>query len=241
MRMLRYLFAIALVFGLSSAAKAAGGNFQMVVVDPTVPFDVIQPVYTDTFALTFPTSGPAAGCDAPGQLPSSLPDPGDFVDCFTGINLTGNPLTALEIEFATTPLGSAQPNCPTLTSDGDFPDVTCSIVNGGADYLFDFTGGNIPAATLSNSPCYFNPNSSPGNDCDSPAVFTIAIGNVQGNPPIVTEDVVQQIDTNGVSVIANAPEPSPILLMSTGILSIGFFGVCRRRQTLAAARPPSPI
>jgi hypothetical protein len=239
MKMLRYLFAIVLVFGLTSAAKAAG--FQMVVVDPTVPLDVIQQVTSDDFVLNFPTAPPAEGCDAPGQLPGGNPG-GLFVDCFTGINLTGKPLTSLEIELPTLPFGGGgvQPSCPALTgAGGDFKDVTCTTINGGADFLFDFTDGDIVNATPFNSLCFFDPFDDPGIDCYSPAIFTIAIGNLAGGPVVVTEQVIQTIDTDDVTVVANAPEPSSILLMSTGVLSIGLFGAYRRRQILAVARPPT--
>jgi hypothetical protein len=243
MRKLRYLFATALVLGLTSMAKAAPPppppGFQVVVVDPTVPLDVIQPVYTDDFAFTFPTAPPAAGCGAPGQLPSGVPDPGEFVDCFTGINLTGAALTSLEIELPTASLGGATPNCPSLQGEGgDFIDVSCSIVGG--DYLFDFSGGDIPTATPFNSFCYFDPFWSGDVACYSPAIFTIAIGNEPGSAPIITEDVIQDIDTNGIAAVANVtvtPEPSSILLMSTGVLSLGLFAAYRRRQNLVAVPP----
>jgi hypothetical protein len=228
---------------VANAFPTNGGNFQVVVADPTVPLDVIQPVYTDDFALTFPIPpSPAAGCGAPGQLPGGVTDPGDFIGCFTGINLTGKPLTSLDIEFPTAELDDATPDCPTLTSGDEFPDITCGFTNGGADYLLQFTGGDIPTATFFNSFCYFDPFVGGYVDCYSPAIFTIAIGNVPGSAPIITEDVIQEIDNNGVTAVANVivtPEPSSILLMSTGVFSLGLFAAYRRRQILVAARPPA--
>lgn len=240
MKMLRYLFAIVLVSGLTNVAKAGPApppGFQMVVVDPTVPLDLIQPVYTDDFTLDFPVPpSPAAGCTTgkDGQLPSG--DTG-YSACFTGINLTGKPLTSLEIELPTSIIGSS-PNCSGAITDNYFSNVSCTSTNGGLDELFDFTGGDIVNATFFNSFCYFNPFAGPTVDCSSPAIFTIAIG-----APGVNLDLpggaASQIDAAGVTVIANAPEPSSILLMSTGVLSLGLFAAYRREKLLVTARPPT--
>jgi hypothetical protein len=246
MKMLRYLFAIALVFGLTSAAKAGPPTsptgtpgFQMVVVDPTVPIDIIQLVTSDDFALDFPTSGPAAGCSTTdGQLPAS--DTG-YSACFTGINLTGAPLTSLQIEL---PESVGSINCSDTFADNDFTNITCTPTGG--DYLFDFTGGDIPTATLANSSCFFDP--FPDVDCNSPAIFTIAIGFSEVNPadpsgPPIVEDLDTPAALAGINgAVADAdlptPEPSSLLLMSTGVLSLGLFGAYRRRQSLTLARPP---
>lgn len=232
MKMLRYLFAIVLVFGLTNAAKAGPVGFQMVVVDPTVPIDIIQPVFTDNFALTFPTSGPAAGCSTTnGQLPPA--DAGEnFTACFTGVNLTGAPLTSLEIELPEALIGSL--NCADATAGNDF-NVSCSQTNGDTDYLFDFTGGDIPTATLANSSCFFDP--IPNVDCSSPAIFTIAIGAPGVN--LITDGVAGAINDAGVVAqgdVTLTPEPSSLLLMSTGVFSLGLFGAYRRRQNLVGAR-----
>ncbi len=240
MKMLRYLFVIALVCGLTHVAKA--DDFQMVVADPTVPLDVIQPVYTDDFALTFPISpSPAAGCGAPGQLPSSVPA-GVFSACFTGVNLTGAPLTSLQIEFPVfdypgTSTPDLDPVCPTLSSGDDFSGIACGLTNGDADYLLSFTGGDIPTATLFNSFCYFDPFVSGAVDCYSPAIFTIAIG-IPGDD-LLTDGVITTINGDDVTAVANVivtPEPSSFLLMSTGVFSLGLFGACQRRRTLVVAR-----
>jgi hypothetical protein len=241
MKMLRSLFAIALICGLANVAKA--DDFQMVVVDPTVPVDLIQPVFSDDFALTFPTTGPAAGCE-PSQLPGVSLAGDAYTACFTGINLTGKPLTSLEIEMpvfdypgTTTP---DTPSCPTETLDA-FSDVTCGLTNGGADYLLEFSGGDIPTATLFNSFCYFDPIGGGGVDCSSPAIFTIAIG-IPGIDLITEGTVVDTINSDDITVKADAtltPEPSSILLLSTGVLSIGLLGAHRRRRNLVAAFPPA--
>jgi hypothetical protein len=228
--MLRYLFAIALVCGLTHVARA--DDFQMVVGDPTVPIYVIQPVFTDSFSVNFPTSGLAAGCGAPGQLPSGVTDPQDYTGCFTGINLTGSDLTSLQIEFpvfdypgTTTP---DTPNCPKLASGAVFSNINCGLTNGNQDYLLEFSGGDIPTATFSNTACFFDPFSF---DCSSPAIFTIAIGIPGLN--LIQDGTITMLDNEGVEAAANAvvtPEPSSVLLMSTGILSIGLFAAYRRRR-----------
>ena len=239
MKMLRYLFAIALVCGLTRVAKA--DDFQMVVADPTVPLDLIQPIFSDDFALTFPTTGPAAGCQQ-SQLPgvSLLNDA--FTACFTGINLTGAPLTSLVIEFPTFTYGGGTdtPSCPTESSDA-FPGSGISCTISGGDYLLQFSGGDIPTATLFNSFCYFDPFVSGGVDCYSPAIFTIAIG-IPGIDLITQGTIIDTINSDDVTAAANVivtPEPSSILLMSTGVFSLGLFAAYRRRQILVAARPPT--
>ena len=238
MRILRYLFAVALVCGLAGVAKA--DDFQMVVGDPTVPIYVLQPVYTDSFSLNFPTTGPAAGCGAPGQLPSSITDPQDYTACFTGINLTGSALTSLQIEFPVFDLPGTStpdtPNCPTLPSGDVFSNISCGLTNGGADYLLQFSGGNIPTATIYNTACYIVPFDV---DCSSPAIFTIAFG-IPGVSGQGQDQVINMLDNEGLTADANAvvtPEPSSVLLMSTGLLSIGLFGVYRRRQNFGEPLP----
>jgi hypothetical protein len=229
---MRHLFAIALVCGLAGVAKA--DDFQMVVGDPTVPFYVIQPVLTDSFSVNFPTSGPAAGCGA-GQLPSGVPDPQDYTACFTGINLTGQALTSLQIEFPVFDFPGTStpdsPSCPTLPSGNAFSNISCGLTNGGADYLLQFSGGDIPTATFYNTFCYPVPFTV---DCSSPAIFTIAIG-IPGLD-LIKDGTISTIDDAGVAAAANVvttPEPSSVLLMATGVLSIGLFGAYRRRQALA--------
>jgi hypothetical protein len=236
MRTLRYLLAIAMVCGLIGVAKA--DDFQMVVIDPSVPIDLIQPIFSDNFTLSFPTSGAAAGCKA-SQLPG-ISDPQDYQACFTGINLTGSALTDLQIEI---PVFTGQPDTPSCPAPAtsEFTDVACGLTNGGLDYLLQFSGGDIPNATLFNSFCYFDPFGNPGVDCNSAAIFTIAIGipTPAGDVPLTPTQINEDFNT-GTTAAANvvlAPEPSSIMLMATGVLSLGLFGAFRRRQVLGLARP----
>lgn len=244
MRTLRCLFAMILVCGLAGVAKA--DDFRDVIVDPTVPLDLIQQVTSDAFTVDFPTTGPAAGCHA-SQLPG-VSDPQDFDACFTGINLTGKALTSIDLEFPvfTDPYTGTPdtPSCPTETSDV-FKSITCGYASNG-DYLLEFSGGDIPSANIFNSFCYFDPfGHNPGVDCSSPAIFTIAIGipAPAGDPPLTPTQITEFFDTD-TSTDANnpnppmvyfTPEPSSILLMSTGVLCLGLFGAYRRRQVLVTA------
>lgn len=245
MRILRYLIAAALVCGLAGVAKA--DDFKVVIVDPTVPLDLIQAVTSNNFTVDFPTTGAAAGCQDSTQLPG-VTDASDYSACFTGINLTGKPLTSINLEFPVFNYPGTNtpdtPSCPIQTSVDDFTEVTCGYTNGGADYLLEFSGGDIPRATIFNSFCYFDP--FPNVDCSSPAIFTIAIG-IPGID-LIQDGTIQQLDNSGVVADVNdpnpppvepLPEPSSILLMATGVLSLGMFGVYRRRQVLATLPPPN--
>jgi hypothetical protein len=238
MRTLRYLFVIALLCTLARVARA--DDFQFIIADPIVPLDVVEPVFTDDFALTFSS----AGCQ-PGQLPSGVTG---YDDCFTGINLTGAPLTSLQIEFPvfTNPYTGLPdtPSCPTLSSGDEFSDITCGLTNGGADYLLSFSGGDIPTATVFNTLCIPDPFAPGGGACISSAIFTIAIGiptppgDTTLPPTVLDEDISTDVGT--AAVLGNTPEPSSFLLMSTGVLSLGLFGACQRRRTPLAARSSNP-
>ena len=186
MRVLRYLFAIALVLSLARVAKA--DDFGMVVVDPyTGPYS-IYPItsLSDTFAF--------AECEEPGQLPSGAA----YDECFSGQNETGGALTSLVI---TIPLIAGQTvGCALDSTLPDiFADVSCETTANG--YLLDFSGGSI----------------TPGE------IFTIAEAGVPSGFP------------NAAGVF-NTPEPSSIWLLSTGVLTSGFFLANWRRRALDPAR-----
>lgn len=237
MRTLRYLLVIALLCSFTRVAKA--DDFQFIIADPIVPLDVVQPVTTDDFALTFS----AAGCQ-PGQLPSGVTG---YDDCFTGINLTGAPLTSMQIEFPVFDnpyTGTTDtPSCPTLTSGDEFSNISCTLTNDDEDYLLSFSGGDIPTATPFNTLCVPIPLAPGGGACISSAIFTIAIGipTPPGDNPLSPTVLDQDLSTDvgTAAVAANTPEPSSFLLMSTGVLSLGLFGAYQRQRTLVTARPPT--
>jgi hypothetical protein len=133
MKLLRCLFALMLVCALSGMAKADPIDFHMVVVDPP-GFDV-----TD-LTTTSATVGFTA-CDA-GQLPSGIV--GTYVGCDTFENLTGGPLTSLELAFPDT--GALVGQVASCTPDAGpvnfFTTATCSIVDG--FFVLDYSGGSIP-------------------------------------------------------------------------------------------------
>jgi hypothetical protein len=206
MKTLRYLLAIGLVCGLTGVAKA--DDFQMVVVDP-LPNPV--PILSDSFTATL------TPCD-PSQLPPSLV--GTYLGCFTGRNETGKPITSLDILIPVFdyPANSPQSAGCLLSGTGKdlFPSVTCGTTPDGKDYFLDFSGGHIPSVRGCDN--------EEDEDCGSAGIFTIAEAGVPaGSFPIL-------------SVVANAPEPNSLWLMSTGVLSIGLFGAYRRRPTLSQPR-----
>jgi hypothetical protein len=136
-------------------------------------------------------------------------DPAVYLGCFTGENETSGPLTSLRMLIPVFDFNDEldQPGCSPVAQD-IFATVSCGFTNDNLDYFVDFSGGNIPPGSLAAS------------------VFTIAVAGV---PP---EDFPKD-----VTVVANAPEPSSIMLLSTGVLSIGLFGVYRRRRDLCTSRP----
>jgi len=208
MRMLRYLFAIVLVLGLSSVARA-GGNFQMVVVDP--------PSYVDI--ITSPDLTVGLDPCVPGQVPHGHGDP-TYDGCFTGLNDTGETLTSIDLLIPVilgfTPTCTDAPGSifTTMSCDGLTPD--------GKDYIIDFSGGpGIPTAT----DCDDDGDGGTGLNsddlnapCNADTIFTIA------------ESGAPTSDFTTVAVVGGeAPEPSSLWLLSTGVLSAGFFGNWRRR------------
>jgi hypothetical protein len=56
------------------------------------------------------------------------------------------------------------------------------------------------------------------------------------------DQIIQNIDSNGISAVANVvltPEPGSMLLLSTGVLSIGLFAAFRRRSLGAPIASPN--
>ncbi len=128
MRILRYLFAIALVCGLARGAKA--DDFQMVVGDPTPAFGEVHDIFHDSFNVTLSACHTDQGVD-----------PSLYLGCFTGLNLTGAPLTSLQVlipVFDISPGVLDTPGCGLLPPPGVnvFPNTpTCGTTSDGKDFL----------------------------------------------------------------------------------------------------------
>lgn len=133
MKLLRCLFALTLVCALTGMAKADPIDFHMVVVDP--PGFAVNDLYTASSTVQF------QACDT-GQLPSGIV--GSYVGCETFENLTGAPLTSLELMFPD--IGALTTQSANCTADAGpvnfFTSATCSIENG--FFVLDYYGGSIP-------------------------------------------------------------------------------------------------
>lgn len=127
MRMLRCLFAIALVCGLTCVAKA-DTDFHMVVLDPSYSVNVIT---TTSFEFTF------SPCVSPGQVPVGS----GFEGCFTGQNETGGPLTSLLMDIPHIPGQTA--GCALFGGGLDIFTGTPTCTSGPDGYVLDFTGGDL--------------------------------------------------------------------------------------------------
>lgn len=143
-------------------------------------------------------------CVSPGQVPNGT----SYVGCFTGENATGHTLTSLSLFIPTITNGVDTCGFSGLGLDL-FPSVVCTVTSTG--YELDFTGGNIPTS---------NGHSPDDAEFNRDSVFTIAESGIDPSAfPQVTADF------NPV------PEPSSIMLVSTGVLGVGglLFGDWRRR------------
>lgn len=211
MRLLRCFVAAMFALGLSALAKA--DDFQMVVIDPSVP---ATPVYSDDFSFTLT---PCTASQLDGLSPST------YLGCFSGENETGQPLTSLQLLIPIFDYDNQldQPGCAPVAQD-IFSTITCGFTSNNLDYYVDFSGGSIPSATPGS--CSGNPSDSDYaeevEECNSASIFTIAVADV---PPA---DFPQDIP-----VVANAPEPGSIYLMVTGVALIGLGCVVRRRSRAA--------
>lgn len=208
MRVLRCLFAVALVCGLSGVAKADAVDFQMVVVDPQPPAYLVHIITDDSFIFSF------APCVSPGQIPTGT----NFVGCFTGENETGHALTSLQVFVPFIP-GQVAGCALSGTGLDLFTTVTCGSVPGG--YLLNFSGGSIPSGDGDH----------PDDDhADRSSIFTIAEAGVD---PSAFPEVTANFDP-----VPGVPEPSSVLLLSTGVLMGAAFLVADRRKRLAYAERP---
>ncbi len=227
MKMLRCLLAMSLISGLSGIAKAdsfPANDFQMVVIDPTVPSNLINHIFTDNFTFTFPSSGPQKGCKSSQLFGLSTTT---YLGCFTGENDTGHPLTSLQLLIPVFNFNNQldQPGCSPVPQD-IFATISCGFTTDHKNYFLSFSGGKIPT---SHGGCDRNSDSEDegGDLCSSPSIFTIAEA---GIPPG---------QFPAVQVVANAPEPNSLLLLSTGVLSTGCFLANWRRRTFSPASSQS--
>jgi hypothetical protein len=238
MKMLRYLFAIALVCGLTRVAKA--DDFQMVVADPTPTLNEVHLITSDALTVTL------GACNANQGV-----DPTLYLGCFTGLNLTGAPLTSLDVlvpVFNITPGVQDTPGCGLLSGGADvFKNTpTCGVTSNGLDFYVDFSGGDL-ATAANNGDCDNDGDAGGLNqddiNCDTKSIFTIAVG--FGTPCDTKKDCKKETkliesdfaDTTADANVIVTPEPSSILLMSTGVFSLGLFAAYRRRQDLGEPLP----
>ncbi|MEG9435690.1 PEP-CTERM sorting domain-containing protein [Edaphobacter sp. HDX4] len=135
MRIMRYLFAITLVWGVAASARA--DDFRMVVLDPPPSSFPTYPIFDSPFTFTF------APC-AVGQLPTGTQ--GTYDGCFSGVNRTGQDWTSLTLNFSNnSALSDAAPAVCSL--DGGGQDIFAAPGAGACDlqdneqYLLIFTGG----------------------------------------------------------------------------------------------------
>jgi hypothetical protein len=244
MKLLRYLMAFALVWGLSGVAKA--DDFQMIVIDPNPAPSEVHLITTDDFTVTLS----ACNADQLDGLSTSL-----YLGCFTGLNVTGQALTCLQLLIPVFDLNGVQDTAGCGLVSGNinvFPGTpTCGLTSNGLDYYVDFTGGNLPTAPgkKNDGDCDNDGDGGQGHlnaddiSCDLKSIFTIAVGVGAncGTQQQCANDV-SQIDSGfdsgaGTSAVATpVPEPGSLLLMTTGVFSLGLFGAYRRRRARAVLR-----
>jgi hypothetical protein len=230
--MLRYLCVATLVCGMAGVAKA--DDFKMVVVDPTPSFGEVHDITSDSFSVTL------SACHSDQGV-----DPTLYLGCFTGLNLSGAPLTNLQLlipAFDISPGLLDTPGCGLVTplNLNVFPDTPqCGTTSNNQYFYVDFSGGNLPSA-VNNGDCDHDNDSGHLNqddiNCDTGSIFTIAVGfgtACTSSAQCLDETTQLTTDFTGTEAEVNVtPEPSSVLLMSTGVLSIGLFGACRRRYSL---------
>lgn len=158
-----------------------------------------------------------APCQA-GQVPgSNAAAPNSF--CFTGQNLTGSTITTLELIFPTSgPFASGVPTCDVVTGTSIFTSSTCHKYAN--ETIFFFSGLDIPDHASATHV---------GDDS-----FLILIDEL----PPGTMDLPTASGTTPPSVVIPpgvTPEPTSLVLLSTGLLAGGFMMMKRRELKPLAA------
>jgi hypothetical protein len=234
MKILRYMLAIVLAASLSGVAKA--DDFQMVIIDPLPKPSEINFVLNQNFPVTL------SACKA-DQL-NGL-DPSLYLGCFTGLNDTGATLTKMEVVIPVFDISPGVPDTPSCALPAGSIFTTCTFTSNSVDYFVNFSGGDLPTAPKANGDCD-NDNDGNGHGfnaddvtCNQASIFTIAVGfgadcGTKKECKQETDAIVSDFNNNGgvVGIITSTPEPNSLLLMSTGVLSIGLFGAYRRRHML---------
>jgi hypothetical protein len=136
MKMLRMLFLVAAVCGLSaSSAFGSSINFHTNILDP---IDVNE-ITTNNFMFSF------SACQ-PNEVPDGIAADG----CFAGANETGQAWTSLTLTFAGSVLSGATVDCtpapfnPQTESDPNLFSVISGCSAGGDSVTVTFSNGNIP-------------------------------------------------------------------------------------------------
>ncbi|RZU39236.1 hypothetical protein [Edaphobacter modestus] len=133
MRMFRFFFALALICGLSSAAKADQADFRLVILDPDY---ITHPIFSTPYEFSF------APC-VDGQLPTNVVS--SYQGCFSGVNRTGNDWVGVEMVVSNTDdLGSQPASCALDGSEDIYSATNCGLSLDESRYILNFSIGNIP-------------------------------------------------------------------------------------------------
>jgi hypothetical protein len=205
--LLRVLFILALLCGVSSSARASAVDFHVQVLDPNIC--VSDPSVCIIFNASDPitVSLSAHTCQLAGV--PDLPSNGDY-GCAVLFNLTLPPETITSLNITFTGLGSLTFDCPTspVGNVGSiFGSSSCGSSAPGSD-TFSFFDGSFPF--FSEAVIY--------ESGVSPDLFKGGTGNVN-QPPFVP-----------------TPEPESLLLMSTGVMMAGGYLVGKRRMVSSKSK-----